>query len=201
MFAPPWPRAQTALSWCGGRKAGRGSGPHCVALVPLSPFLAKDMFYLKPRKHAAHFLCGILDSPPPLWVVERARSGGNAAPLAPPLSPHLLPLFPPTFPPLSNTQRAPMGLAGLSRLCACGTPVSVPNLSPPFPLPALERTNDHGHNELFCLCQGNDVRLVYRDEPHFRILANELGVFEEWKDGLPRASYHGEGGGRGTFGL
>ena len=64
MFAPPWPRAQTALSWCGGRKAGRGSGPHCVALVPLSPFLAKDMFYLKPRKHAAHFLCGILDSPP-----------------------------------------------------------------------------------------------------------------------------------------
>ena len=47
--------------------------------------------------------------------------------------------------------------------------------------------------------QGNDVRLVYRDEPSFHAIANELGVFEEWKDGIPRASYQGKRWARARF--
>jgi alpha-1,3-mannosyl-glycoprotein beta-1,2-N-acetylglucosaminyltransferase len=36
-----------------------------------------------------------------------------------------------------------------------------------------------------------DVRLVYENQSHFEELARMFGVFEEWKDGIPRTSYKG----------
>ena len=36
-----------------------------------------------------------------------------------------------------------------------------------------------------------DVLLYYRSEADFRAIAKHVGIFDEWKDGIPRASYRG----------
>lgn len=36
-----------------------------------------------------------------------------------------------------------------------------------------------------------DVRIHYRDQPDFERIARQFGIFEEWKDGIPRTSYKG----------
>ncbi|XP_072972158.1 alpha-1,3-mannosyl-glycoprotein 2-beta-N-acetylglucosaminyltransferase [Typha angustifolia] len=36
-----------------------------------------------------------------------------------------------------------------------------------------------------------DVRIQYSDQRDFERLARQFGIFEEWKDGIPRASYKG----------
>ena len=36
-----------------------------------------------------------------------------------------------------------------------------------------------------------DVKIVYNSQRHFEVLAMQFGVFEEWKDGIPRTSYKG----------
>lgn len=36
-----------------------------------------------------------------------------------------------------------------------------------------------------------DIRIVYNSQMHFESLARAFGVFEEWKDGIPRTSYKG----------
>lgn len=36
-----------------------------------------------------------------------------------------------------------------------------------------------------------DVKIVYNSQRHFQVLARQFGVFEEWKDGIPRTSYKG----------
>ncbi|KAL8234357.1 hypothetical protein R6Q59_020457 [Mikania micrantha] len=36
-----------------------------------------------------------------------------------------------------------------------------------------------------------DVRINYRDQPHFEEIARQFGIFEEWKDGIPRTAYKG----------
>ncbi|MCD7464014.1 hypothetical protein HAX54_051912 [Datura stramonium] len=36
-----------------------------------------------------------------------------------------------------------------------------------------------------------DVRIKYRDQLHFEDIARQFGIFEEWKDGVPRAAYKG----------
>ncbi|XP_031128060.1 alpha-1,3-mannosyl-glycoprotein 2-beta-N-acetylglucosaminyltransferase isoform X2 [Ipomoea triloba] len=36
-----------------------------------------------------------------------------------------------------------------------------------------------------------DVRIQYRDQRHFEEIARQFGIFEEWKDGVPRAAYKG----------
>ncbi|XP_071922047.1 alpha-1,3-mannosyl-glycoprotein 2-beta-N-acetylglucosaminyltransferase-like [Coffea arabica] len=36
-----------------------------------------------------------------------------------------------------------------------------------------------------------DVRIQYRDQMDFEFIARQFGIFEEWKDGIPRASYKG----------
>ncbi|KAL8143661.1 hypothetical protein V2J09_016693 [Rumex salicifolius] len=36
-----------------------------------------------------------------------------------------------------------------------------------------------------------DVRIQYNDQPYFERIARQFGIFEEWKDGVPRAAYKG----------
>lgn len=36
-----------------------------------------------------------------------------------------------------------------------------------------------------------DVRIRYRDQSHFENIARQFGIFEEWKDGIPRTAYKG----------
>lgn len=36
-----------------------------------------------------------------------------------------------------------------------------------------------------------DVRIQYEDQPEFESIARQFGIFEEWKDGVPRAAYKG----------
>ncbi|KAJ6927823.1 alpha-1,3-mannosyl-glycoprotein 2-beta-N-acetylglucosaminyltransferase-like isoform X1 [Populus alba x Populus x berolinensis] len=36
-----------------------------------------------------------------------------------------------------------------------------------------------------------DVRIQYRDQPDFEWIAHQFGIFEEWKDGIPRTSFKG----------
>ncbi|XP_071715560.1 alpha-1,3-mannosyl-glycoprotein 2-beta-N-acetylglucosaminyltransferase-like [Rutidosis leptorrhynchoides] len=36
-----------------------------------------------------------------------------------------------------------------------------------------------------------DVRIQYRDQTHFEEIARQFGIFEEWKDGIPRTAYKG----------
>ncbi|KAK9944399.1 hypothetical protein M0R45_009969 [Rubus argutus] len=36
-----------------------------------------------------------------------------------------------------------------------------------------------------------DVRVQYNDQPDFERIANAFGIFEEWKDGIPRTAYKG----------
>ncbi|GJU98679.1 alpha-1,3-mannosyl-glycoprotein 2-beta-N-acetylglucosaminyltransferase-like protein [Tanacetum coccineum] len=36
-----------------------------------------------------------------------------------------------------------------------------------------------------------DVRVQYNDQSHFENIASHFGIFEEWKDGIPRTSYKG----------
>lgn len=36
-----------------------------------------------------------------------------------------------------------------------------------------------------------DVRIQYRDQAEFENVAAQFGIFEEWKDGIPRAAYKG----------
>lgn len=38
---------------------------------------------------------------------------------------------------------------------------------------------------------GGDVRIKYRDQSDFERIARQFGIFEEWKDGVPRAAYKG----------
>ncbi|XP_023740302.1 alpha-1,3-mannosyl-glycoprotein 2-beta-N-acetylglucosaminyltransferase [Lactuca sativa] len=36
-----------------------------------------------------------------------------------------------------------------------------------------------------------DVRIKYKDQSHFENIAQQFGIFEEWKDGIPRTAYKG----------
>ncbi|XP_011088716.1 alpha-1,3-mannosyl-glycoprotein 2-beta-N-acetylglucosaminyltransferase isoform X1 [Sesamum indicum] len=36
-----------------------------------------------------------------------------------------------------------------------------------------------------------DVRILYRDQSDFEYIASQFGIFEEWKDGVPRTAYKG----------
>ncbi|EPS66299.1 hypothetical protein M569_08478, partial [Genlisea aurea] len=36
-----------------------------------------------------------------------------------------------------------------------------------------------------------DIRISYRDHPDFERIARRFGIFEEWKDGIPRTAYNG----------
>ncbi|KAL8228914.1 hypothetical protein R6Q57_013814 [Mikania cordata] len=36
-----------------------------------------------------------------------------------------------------------------------------------------------------------DVRIHYTDQSHFKNIARQFGIFEEWKDGIPRTAYKG----------
>ncbi|KAG6410966.1 hypothetical protein SASPL_129039 [Salvia splendens] len=36
-----------------------------------------------------------------------------------------------------------------------------------------------------------DVRILYQDQQNFEQIASQFGIFEEWKDGVPRAAYKG----------
>ena len=36
-----------------------------------------------------------------------------------------------------------------------------------------------------------DVRLQYKSQKHFEQLAVAFGMMAEWRDGVPRAAYHG----------
>lgn len=38
---------------------------------------------------------------------------------------------------------------------------------------------------------GGTVKLMYDGKYEYENLANELGIMNDWKDGVPRASYHG----------
>ncbi|XP_034228483.1 alpha-1,3-mannosyl-glycoprotein 2-beta-N-acetylglucosaminyltransferase isoform X3 [Prunus dulcis] len=38
---------------------------------------------------------------------------------------------------------------------------------------------------------GGDVRVQYNDQPDFERIARQFGIFEEWKDGVPRTAYKG----------
>ncbi|XP_048421719.1 alpha-1,3-mannosyl-glycoprotein 2-beta-N-acetylglucosaminyltransferase-like isoform X1 [Pyrus x bretschneideri] len=38
---------------------------------------------------------------------------------------------------------------------------------------------------------GSDVRIQYNDQPDFEYIAGQFGIFEEWKDGVPRTAYKG----------
>ncbi|CAN6554452.1 unnamed protein product [Malus baccata var. baccata] len=38
---------------------------------------------------------------------------------------------------------------------------------------------------------GGDVRIQYNDQPGFEYIAGQFGIFEEWKDGVPRTAYKG----------
>ncbi|KAL6522481.1 hypothetical protein OROMI_031439 [Orobanche minor] len=36
-----------------------------------------------------------------------------------------------------------------------------------------------------------DIRVLYRDQSNFEHIATQFGIFEEWKDGVPRTAYRG----------
>ncbi|KAI6677469.1 hypothetical protein NL676_038265 [Syzygium grande] len=36
-----------------------------------------------------------------------------------------------------------------------------------------------------------DVRVQYQDQPDLERIARQFGVFQEWKDGVPRTAYKG----------
>ncbi|CAK7329074.1 unnamed protein product [Dovyalis caffra] len=36
-----------------------------------------------------------------------------------------------------------------------------------------------------------DVRIQYKDQSNFQWIARQFGIFEEWKDGIPRTSFKG----------
>ncbi|KAF8406721.1 hypothetical protein HHK36_008813 [Tetracentron sinense] len=36
-----------------------------------------------------------------------------------------------------------------------------------------------------------DVRIQYKDQADFERIARQFGIFEEWKDGIPRTAYKG----------
>ncbi|KAK7409736.1 hypothetical protein VNO78_00005 [Psophocarpus tetragonolobus] len=36
-----------------------------------------------------------------------------------------------------------------------------------------------------------DVRIKYKDQSDFKNIAHQFGVFQEWKDGVPRTAYKG----------
>ncbi|KAF2322606.1 hypothetical protein GH714_020826 [Hevea brasiliensis] len=36
-----------------------------------------------------------------------------------------------------------------------------------------------------------DVRIQYKDQSDFERIARQFGIFEEWKDGVPRTAYKG----------
>nr|XP_043607934.1 alpha-1,3-mannosyl-glycoprotein 2-beta-N-acetylglucosaminyltransferase isoform X2 [Erigeron canadensis] len=36
-----------------------------------------------------------------------------------------------------------------------------------------------------------DVRIPYKDQSHFENIAHQFGIFDEWKDGIPRTAYKG----------
>ncbi|CAA3021519.1 alpha-1,3-mannosyl-glyco 2-beta-N-acetylglucosaminyltransferase isoform X1 [Olea europaea subsp. europaea] len=36
-----------------------------------------------------------------------------------------------------------------------------------------------------------DVRIQYQDKSDFERIASQFGIFEEWKDGVPRTAYKG----------
>ncbi|EYU38038.1 hypothetical protein ABFS82_02G000600 [Erythranthe guttata] len=38
---------------------------------------------------------------------------------------------------------------------------------------------------------GGDIRILYRDQSDFESVARQFGIFEEWKDGIPRTAYKG----------
>ncbi|KAM1454120.1 hypothetical protein ACFX15_003422 [Malus domestica] len=38
---------------------------------------------------------------------------------------------------------------------------------------------------------GGDVSIQYNDQPDFEYIAGQFGIFEEWKDGVPRTAYKG----------
>ncbi|GAB4853013.1 hypothetical protein Ancab_017202 [Ancistrocladus abbreviatus] len=38
---------------------------------------------------------------------------------------------------------------------------------------------------------GGDVRIQYKDQGNFKNIARQFGIFEEWKDGVPRTAYKG----------
>nr|XP_008377852.2 alpha-1,3-mannosyl-glycoprotein 2-beta-N-acetylglucosaminyltransferase [Malus domestica] len=38
---------------------------------------------------------------------------------------------------------------------------------------------------------GGDVRVQYTDQQDFKYIASQFGIFEEWKDGVPRTAYKG----------
>ncbi|KAL7118422.1 hypothetical protein ACP275_02G000500 [Erythranthe tilingii] len=38
---------------------------------------------------------------------------------------------------------------------------------------------------------GGDIRILYRDQSDFENVARQFGIFEEWKDGIPRTAYKG----------
>ncbi|KMT01561.1 hypothetical protein BVRB_9g215610 [Beta vulgaris subsp. vulgaris] len=38
---------------------------------------------------------------------------------------------------------------------------------------------------------GGDVRIQYADQAEFESIAKQFGIFEEWKDGIPRTAYKG----------
>ncbi|XP_042420977.1 alpha-1,3-mannosyl-glycoprotein 2-beta-N-acetylglucosaminyltransferase-like isoform X1 [Zingiber officinale] len=37
----------------------------------------------------------------------------------------------------------------------------------------------------------SDVKIQYRDQAHFEQIARKFGIFDEWKDGIPRTAYKG----------
>ncbi|WOL05309.1 alpha-1,3-mannosyl-glycoprotein 2-beta-N-acetylglucosaminyltransferase [Canna indica] len=37
----------------------------------------------------------------------------------------------------------------------------------------------------------SDIRIQYNDQQHFEQIAGQFGIFEEWKDGIPRTAYKG----------
>ncbi|KAL5562326.1 hypothetical protein UlMin_032073, partial [Ulmus minor] len=38
---------------------------------------------------------------------------------------------------------------------------------------------------------GGDLLIKYKDQPDFERIARQFGIFEEWKDGVPRTAYKG----------
>ncbi|KAK7310559.1 hypothetical protein RJT34_08140 [Clitoria ternatea] len=36
-----------------------------------------------------------------------------------------------------------------------------------------------------------DLRIIYKDQSDFKNIASQFGVFQEWKDGVPRTAYKG----------
>ncbi|GBG85998.1 hypothetical protein CBR_g40811 [Chara braunii] len=66
------------------------------------------------------------------------------------------------------------------------------------PISAAQLLEGHGDN------LETDVRLVYDDQASYAAIVRPYGVFEDWKDGIPRVSYEGVvvfrlGGGKNVF--